>query len=311
MKFILNDETKVNQKGFRILNSGLDLERFKSNPVILADHWNGIGGVIGKWTNLQIEGHLLTAEPEFDTKSELGKRVAEQVEDGFVRGCSLGIDPLTRENFKLDDVTGTYVLTRGEVYEASIVAIPNNAKALIKLFASMDLMSSEAEHELFEKLKNHNPMKIKLSALGAYMALGFAQAQELDASDIETGVLKLKADLDQAKSENETLKQKVEAAEAEKKTQHQQLAAELVDGAIKAGKFAATEREQYMELAIAQPAFAKSVIDKMQGKTSLGSTVVELGANVPTNLDDFLKLSFNAQMEFKANYPEEYKKIVE
>lgn len=310
VKFILNDETQVNQKGFRILNAGLNLERFKANPVILADHWNGIGGVIGKWTNIQIEGNQLTAEAEFDEKSELGRRVSEQVADGFIRGCSLGVDPISRDNFQVEP-SGTFVLMKGDIYEASIVAIPNNSKALIKLFASQQLMSDEAEQNLLEQLKLNNPMKIALTALAAYIALGFNKVQELEPSQIEEGVLKLKAELDQSQNEVIELKAKIEAYEANKKVEHQKLAAELVDGAIKAGKFPATEREQYMELAIGKPEMAKSIIDRMPGKNSLAGKVEELGGAIPQNLDDFLKLSFNEQMNFKMNFPEEYKKIAE
>lgn len=310
MKFILNDETKVNQKGFRILNAGLDLERFKANPVILGEHFNSISGVIGRWKNIQIEGHQLTAEAEFDLKSEMGKKVAQQVEDGFVRACSLGVDPITRDNFMVEP-SGTLVLMRGEVYEASIVAIPNNAKALIKLFASSGNMTTEAENELLKHFKNHNPMKILLSATAAYMALGYSTAKELSADEIEKGVLKLQADLDSANKDRDAYKEKYDKLNEAQKAEKIQLAASLVDEAVKAGKIDATKKAEYQELALLKPHLFQEIFGKKAGKQNLSATIEQEGPSTVQTLDDFLKLSFPAQMEFKTNFPDEYKKITE
>ncbi|MDK7674384.1 HK97 family phage prohead protease [Weeksella virosa] len=309
-KFILNDETKVNQKGFRILNSGLDLERFKANPVILGEHFNSLSGVIGRWTNIQIEGHLLTAVAEFDMKSEFGKKVAEQVADGFIRGCSLGVDPLSRDNFFIEP-SGDLVLTKGEVYEASIVAIPSNAKSLIKLYASSDTMTSEAEKELFANIKNKAMNKIKLTATAVYVALGYSAATELSVEEIEKGVLKLQADLDAAKAERDGYKEKFNKLNEAAKAEKLQLAASLVDEAIKAGKIDATKKAEYEELALLKPELFQDIFGKKEGKRTLTDQVETLGAESVQNLDDFLKLSFTAQMEFKENFPDEYKKITE
>ena len=86
-KFILNDETKVNQYGFRVKNLGLRLGRFLDNPVVLDNHGNE--AVIGRWENIQIEGNLLTAEAVFDDKDENAKTIAGKVERGFIKGASI------------------------------------------------------------------------------------------------------------------------------------------------------------------------------------------------------------------------------
>ena len=133
-KFILNDETKVNQYGFRVKNLGLRLGRFLDNPVVLDNHGHGNEAVIGRWENIQIEGNLLTAEAVFDDKDENAKTIAGKVERGFIKGASLGLDPFSMNNFQIAP-DGVYDLIEAEVMEASIVAIPNNANALVKLYA--------------------------------------------------------------------------------------------------------------------------------------------------------------------------------
>ena len=92
-KFILNDETKVNQFGFRVSNAGLDLDRFRANPVILDNHSNSNLSVIGRWENIQIEGNLLTAEAVFDDGDTYAKEIGRKVSEGFIKGSSLGLNP--------------------------------------------------------------------------------------------------------------------------------------------------------------------------------------------------------------------------
>ena len=122
-KFVLNDETKVNQFGFRVSNAGLDLDRFRANPVILDNHSNSNFSVIGRWENIQIEGNLLTADAVFDDGDPNAKEIGRKVAEGFIKGSSLGLNPFSMSNFVIapDD---TYDLVKSEVLEASIVPIP-------------------------------------------------------------------------------------------------------------------------------------------------------------------------------------------
>lgn len=306
-KFILNDETKVNQYGFRVLNAGINLDRFKANPVLLDSHksW-GTDGVIGRWENIQFEGHLLTAEAVFDESDPIAKKIADKVAGGFLKGASLGLNPYSMDNFVSNG--NSYDLTKSEVMEASIVAIPNNANA-IKLYATTEegfqqIKDADVPQILLmaNEIKNYKtkPMKqIKLSAMAA-MAIALNADVEHDVDTVNAGILKLKADLDAANQKIEGLEQ----LEADKKAR---LGAEMVDNAIKEGKITAPEREQYVQLAASNPELAKSVIDKLPGKQNLSGQV-----NNPVNvgeiksMDDFEKLNLSAQLEFKNTQPEAY-----
>lgn len=127
-RFVLNDEKKVNSYGFRVVNSGIDLNRFLNNPIMLNQHENNTGGVIGRWKNIQVINGNLTAESDFDTEDAEAKSLAGKVERGFIKGASMGI------SFKPDDLKpgrdGVYDLTRCILFEASICAIPSNENAL-------------------------------------------------------------------------------------------------------------------------------------------------------------------------------------
>lgn len=311
-KFILNDETKTNQYGFRVLNKGLDLERFRSNPVLLDYHSGGNQSVIGRWENITIEGHLLTAVPVFDMEDDNARFIAGKVERGFIKGASLGLNPFSMDNFKMNSATGDYELVKSEVLEASIVPIPNNANA-VKLYASTDegvklLQDSEASQILLmaneiNEYKLESMKKIKLSAVAA-MAIALNADTEHDVEKINQGIIALKSELDEAKNKLSQLEQ----IEADKKAK---LGAKLVEQAIKDGKITATEKELYVNLYATNPELAKHVLEKLPGKTNLGDKLKGGGfdfAEVKT-IDDFEKLTLSAQIEFKENEPEAYKAL--
>ena len=121
--FVLCDGNRVNSYGFRTDLAGLDLERFKSNPVMLYAHDSS--DVIGRWENIRVEDNQLKADAVFDTDDEQGKRIAGKVERGFLKGCSMGIH--VKELHEVDNVP---VATRSELMEASVCPIPSDAGAV-------------------------------------------------------------------------------------------------------------------------------------------------------------------------------------
>lgn len=313
IKFILNDETKVNQYGFRVKNQGLRLGRFKNNPVVLDSHKDGIEAVIGRWVNIQIEGHLLTAEVEFDEQDPNAQIIAGKVERGFLRGASLGLDPFSMSNFVYapDEI---YDLVEAEVLEASIVAIPNNANALVKLYASSEnslreLMESEVNSILLmasdkTNFKINNSMKKINLTLSAVIALGLPEnTLEHNVEDVNTKIIELKSKLDQAE-------QKAEGYEKLEKEKKAKLSADTVDTDIKAGKIDATKRADFIKLHAEFPELYKTTVTDKPGITNLASQVKNpASATEVKTFDDFEKLDLSAQLAFKEQNPEAYQKL--
>ena len=141
--FILYDDSLPNADSTRVLLEGIELSRFKQNPVMLYMHHRGHldknrpsgSEVIGRWENLRIEGTQLLADAVFDEEDELGKKIASKVKRGFLKGASIGIDVAdTSEDtqYKLSDQKGT-TITKSTLLEVSIVDIPQNEKALANM----------------------------------------------------------------------------------------------------------------------------------------------------------------------------------
>lgn len=120
--FVLSDESD-NSHGHRIKTDGIDLERFRKNPVMFLNHEPN--EIIGKWENIRVEGGKLLANAVFDTKSAKGAEVQRQVNDGFLRAVSVGI--IVKQ---IDEIDGVEYITQSELAECSIVTIPANPNAL-------------------------------------------------------------------------------------------------------------------------------------------------------------------------------------
>lgn len=311
--FIFNDEAVENSYGFFILTEGISLVRFDSNPVMLSNHWNYNESVLGHWENWFVQDGKLLGYPVFDTEDEYAKLIAGKVERNHIRGCSMGIifDPED-----LVYVGGKFILMKCELTEVSIVAIPSN-KSSVQLYKKENEPFSDAEiQSLCLSLKNQNSenpeleiktetmKKITLS-LAVLTALSFDKSTpEVDVEAVEAAVLKLGDENAKLKAKNLALES---AAEAEQETK----ITAMVDLAIKEGRIPATKKDDFVNLAKANFDLAKSTIEGIPAKVNLSNQIQNPagGATEVTSKEAFLKLSTAEQLQFKAEKPEEYKKL--
>lgn len=121
--FVLSDES-VNSYGLVILTDGIDTSVFERNPIMFYKHARE-NGVIGRWENIRKEGKRLLADAVFDDSTELGAQVKKQVEGGFLRAVSIGI-----EEGKRDTLNGIDTVVKCCLIEVSVVDIPSNKNAV-------------------------------------------------------------------------------------------------------------------------------------------------------------------------------------
>lgn len=120
--FIISDES-VNSYGYIVKTDGIDFANFERNPVMLYMHERKT--VVGRWENIRKEGKKLLADAVFDEATELGRTVKSQVENGFLRSASIGVDILEERV-----IDGVNTVTKSLLHEVSIVDIPSNKNAL-------------------------------------------------------------------------------------------------------------------------------------------------------------------------------------
>ena len=307
--FVFNDEKVKNSYGFYVNTQGIDINRFKQNPVMLDSHWKDTRSVLGIWENIKQEKGLLTGDPMFDSQDERVALIEGKVNRGFVKSCSMGIS-FDRDDLKY--VEGELILEKCELYEVSIVAIPSNANS-VRLYATQtgELIKADEVQNLCLSLikgikpKNNNKlntnMKITLTS-AANIALGLVAAAELDVAELSAKVIALEAE---KKASELKLSVMLEVAETEKL----QAIDTQVEAALKAGKITADKKQKFVELGIANPELLTSTLDAIPAKKSFSATIIASGETQLKSVEDFQKLSHSAQLEFKQTQPEQYQKL--
>ncbi len=308
-RFVLSNGKTKNSFGFKVKISGIGLKRFKANPVMLSEH--NYGFVLGKWEEVELnkEKEQLLATPLFDSEDPDAAKIEGKVERGFINGASVGLS-FNPDDFKMID--GELVLTKSELVEASICAIPADSTALRLYHADSEKPLSDEEvgklclsfeKETNFKSNNMNKPLIKLSAL-AVTSLGLDGSKtEFEPTEIEVAVLAMEKEKEALRVSNEAYKAKEEQAQAE-------LCTTLVDDALKAGKITADKKEAFLKMAKADYQLTKETLDAIPGKQSYVKGLGGKPQDAELSLDDFCKMELSAQLEWKEANPEAYAKMV-
>ena len=147
----------VNSYGFRVLTSGIDLEQYRRNPVLLYMHERG--NVIGYVKDLQVENGEVTGELVFDEASELSIRCKKQFEVGSLRMVSVGLDPKETSGapeLLLEGQTRPTV-TKSKLVEVSLVDIGANDDA-IRMYNEGTAIELGKDGNCLLPLLNNNPI---------------------------------------------------------------------------------------------------------------------------------------------------------
>jgi hypothetical protein len=318
-RFIFNDESVKNSYGFFILTAGIDTRRFLQNPICLADHWNWTGSVLGTWGDIQTADGTLSGSPTFDTKSY--EELVRQVESGTLKGCSMGI--LFDEADFIRNDNGDLVLTKCELMEVSIVAVPSNSNSIALYHKNGAIMNEKEIHTLClsaakpagintDNLTNNNDFnmkKIQLSLL-AFVALGFAKnTKEVDEAELQEAVLNLKSDYDTKVLELEKAQKDLKAYQEADKLKKDQEIETMVTLAVQEGRITAEKKQTFVDLAAQNFDLAKATLESFDKKVELSGEIKTPTGGEAMTEEKFLTLSAAAQIEWKEKNTEAYNKL--
>lgn len=142
--FVLTDDT-LDSHSERVIAKGVDLTRFKSNPIMFFNHLRTTPGwfgesvsvdtilPIGTWKNVKKADGQITADAYVDFDDEFAAKIGNKVKTGIIRAVSIGFRALAVSDAEEDKVMGQkgYTVTKSELWEASLVDIPANPNALV------------------------------------------------------------------------------------------------------------------------------------------------------------------------------------
>ena len=144
-------------------------------------------------------------------------------------------------------------------------------------------------------------MKKVILTLAALTALSFDKATpEVDVEAVEAAILKLSND-------NATMKAKLLALETAQETAQELAIIEMVTLAVTEGRIPATKKPDFVNLAKMNFELAKSTLEAIPAKVTLGDKTVPVVPGAVATKEDFQKLSIAEQLAFKET--DEYKKL--
>jgi len=215
-------------------------------------------------------------------------------------------------------IGGNIVLKKCELVEVSIVAVPSNRNS-IQLYKTPGVPFENEEIQkitlALSKTTNLNLnqiMKKVMLSISCLMALGFLDAPKegIEEVELESKILGLSNKLKASETENQGLKAINLALKEAQEVIATASATEMVTLAIAQGKIGADKKETFLELAKANLSLAKQTLDSIPGKVNLGGKVITpAGDLTEVTMETFQKLDQTAQLSFKNDNPEEYKKL--
>lgn len=266
MKFILSDSTHANSYGFRTDLGGMNLERFRSNPVMLFSHDDN--RVIGRWENVAIEEGRLVADAVFDTDDADAAQIAGKVERGFLKGCSIGM--IVDE---LREIDGVVVATKTELLEASICAVPADANAIALYDQNRRRLSADDINKILLSF-NHN-----LNSMSEQKPTAEQLQQKVD--ELTTANETLTIQLEAGKTDLANANTRIAELEAQVAEAKKAEVAAYLSAAVKDGKIEQAEVEHFSRLAESGFDEVKAILDarSVKPQTRLAEVAAQRGTD--------------------------------
>jgi regulator of replication initiation timing len=301
MDFIVVSDEALNDQGFRVLSSGIDIKtRFESNPIMHYAHQREVNGKakmpIGKWTDLQLtaDGKWI-AKPFFDEQDPDGADAKRKWDLGILNAASIHgeIIELSEDPALMHPGQIFPTVTKLILDEISITDKGSNKNCVRLSYQGRTIsLSSDPtkNHEELQTLfqnKNDRSMKKVIAKLNS-TKFGISLLESAPEAEVETAVDKVLgkyAELSQKNTElesanaaltteNSTLKQKLQDAEVKAVDDK---ATVLVEAALSSGKIVAAQKPQFIALAKADYNNTKAILDGMPAHISLSGQINKNG----------------------------------
>lgn len=331
-RFNLTDES-LNVYGTWILSSGIDWSDFDRNPVCLWNHYQDTKPTkdsvlpIGYWKDRQEDGPSVNAVPELDMQDAFAVKIANKIEHGTIRACSIGVRILEMSDDPALKKPGQLLPTivNCVVREVSLVDIPGNKSGLI-LYDQADnridtdaLTLSDVMRPFIKSTNVKLDMDPQLLVVAALLGLN----DKATAPDIQGAIKNLSDSKQLAEAKVIGLEAKLAAFEQEQKTARKQEVVNLLDAAQTENRINATNRLAFEQLFDANYDAAKTALAGLpvqvklsdvpnaggagaaSGVTHQGKTFAQLSKDNPNELIALRDSNFTL---FKQLYKAEYGK---
>lgn len=284
----------VNRYGFRVLASGIRLDAYTKNPIVLYAHQRPSAAhpklmPIGKMLDIQLdEQGQLVGNMTFDQKDEFALSVESKWEDGYLNAVSLKAEILQISDspeFLLGDQAYPTIID-SLLEEVSVEPVPGDSNAVsLRLHykgqpAQTISLTDDSDFDpatLFPT-KPKSDMKLIQLAFAAQKFVTLAKdaneeqiAQAVSdlaakANDSAEKVVTLSAQVTEKDTKITELQTKIQTVELQAVTDK---ATTLVDEAVTAKKITPAQKAEFVELAKTNFDTVKKILDSMKGFTEM------------------------------------------
>lgn len=268
-RFIISN-SGLNSQGFRMLTEGALLDDFEKNPLLLWNHIRPEGNnrnqilPLGHWVDLKVEGDEISGVPFFDDDDEFAMSIFKKVENGTIRMCSAGAEPLETSDKPEHIVQGQTkaTVTTWRLKEASICDIGSNPGSLaVQLYDHNEraiALSEESIQKLIPKIDMKDP-KVKLSDEEEKKLAEEEEEKKLSDEEKDEVIKQLRLKLKE-------MEEKLRLSEEEKEEEKVET---LVSNAVTMRKITASQKGHFIKLAKSDFKTTEELINSLPSATTL------------------------------------------
>ncbi len=307
-EFLLTDDS-VNCYGYRLLTSGLQLDRF--DPPIGFFMHEREQGVAVRWEDLVVRDNALYGKPVVDDSRF--PDLVKQIEDGFYSAASVGhivaLEMSEEPSLKMEGQTGPTV-TKWFPRECSIVDIPGNYNAVAqsKLFDE----DNNVLMDLSDKQTN-SFMKKRTITIEALLAIGLPNLVAESTSEQAVQIIKDLVDkatrTDQAEADLHSLQAEMTSLKEQVTTEK---VSAIVEKALADHKVNAAMADKLKKDYATNPAGLEALVAAIPAQATISAQLKaeELPEKYKGKTWHDLYMQEGALEDIKKNYPSYYEKLV-
>lgn len=295
MNKVVISTPSLNSYGTRVLTSGIDIEQYKKNPILLYMHRRGEreDAPIGRVDDVHIEGDKLVGSLVFDEKDDFGKKVAQKWADGFLRMVSAGLSIIELSDDPAVLLPGQrrMTITKSKLDEVSVVDIGANDDSLALYNAEGGRIALAQGDDLSLPLLQTTPTPNTSQSMNEKIVLALGLSKEATEEQVLGAIAQMK-----------------EKSEASDKLTLSLVTAQ-VDEAIRQGRISAEARETYLQIGLTLGCDQLAIALCAHTAPVRPSTLVAEKNTSPTTYIRLSDIPIGQLEQYKQEHPEDYVRL--
>lgn len=295
MNKVVISTPSLNSYGTRVLTSGIDIEQYKKNPILLYMHRRGEreDAPIGRVEDVHIEGEKLVGSLVFDEKDDFARKVAQKWADGFLRMVSAGLTIIELSDDPAVLLPGQrrMTITKSKLDEVSVVDIGANDDALALYNAEGGRITLAQGDDLSLPLLQTTPTPNTSQSMNEKIVLALGLSKEATEEQVLGAIAQMK-----------------EKSEASDKLTLSLVTAQ-VDEAIRQGRISAEARETYLQIGLTLGCDQLAIALSAHTAPQRPSTLLHEKSTSSTTYIRLSDIPIGQLEQYKQEHPEDYARL--